>query len=209
MDAGERVQGAQRLIQQQDLRPVDERPGNGHALGHPAGKLVGVGFFKPLQAHQADVGGNLPPAGFVDPARHKAGSDVLLHRQPGEKGRVLEHQAPLVPRAGHRRPVQPHFAGARLLQTGDDAQQGGFSASAGADDRNEASRLDGQPDVLQRGHLPAVLLDKAAADVPNLDSARFGHHFISPFCQTRTLSRILNSSVMMVEKIRAMSTRLA
>ena len=50
---GELVQRPERLVQQQHLRVVDQRPGQGRPLGHAAGELVRVGVGERFQADQS------------------------------------------------------------------------------------------------------------------------------------------------------------
>ena len=47
---GELVEGAERLVQEQDLRMIDQRPGEGRPLGHAAGELMRVGVGEGLRA---------------------------------------------------------------------------------------------------------------------------------------------------------------
>ncbi len=47
---GQRVQRTKRLVQQQQVRVVDQCPRDGHPLRHAAGKILCPGVFKPLQA---------------------------------------------------------------------------------------------------------------------------------------------------------------
>ncbi len=50
---GESVQRAKRLVQEQHSWLIGQRPGQGHALRHAAGELVGIGVLKAVQFHHA------------------------------------------------------------------------------------------------------------------------------------------------------------
>ena len=52
--ARERVERAERLVEQQHLGVVHQRPGQGDALGHAAGELVRVGVGERLEADEAE-----------------------------------------------------------------------------------------------------------------------------------------------------------
>ena len=53
--AGERIQRAERLIQQQQARPVDETARDCRPLRHPAGELMRICVGEAIQADQGDV----------------------------------------------------------------------------------------------------------------------------------------------------------
>ena len=54
------VEGAERLVEQQHLGPVDEGPGQGDALALTAGELVGLAVAERLEADAGE--------GLLDPA---------------------------------------------------------------------------------------------------------------------------------------------
>jgi hypothetical protein len=49
-----RVERAEGLVHQQNLRPPHQRAGDGDALLHAAGELVGPGVGRGIQAHQRE-----------------------------------------------------------------------------------------------------------------------------------------------------------
>ena len=51
--AGEGVERAERFVEQEDFRMIDQRPRQGDALGHAAGEMVRVGVGKPFEADEA------------------------------------------------------------------------------------------------------------------------------------------------------------
>ena len=101
-----------------------------------------------LEAHEPDepvgdlldlLARQLPLAG--------AETDVLSHRHPREQRIVLEYHAAVAAGAGHRLALHCDLAGGRLLETGDDAQQGRLAAARGADQADELAVADRQVDA--------------------------------------------------------------
>ena len=114
------VQIGKGFVQQEDIRPLDQRPCNGHPLLLPAGQLARLALEEILDLHQsghlqgtaADL---LLPLLVVDQRE----GDVLLHRQMGIEGIVLKHQtnAPLFWGQGRHIPVsKENPSGSRRLQ---------------------------------------------------------------------------------------------
>ncbi|MNI23046.1 hypothetical protein D3C73_766150 [compost metagenome] len=151
MGTGERIQRPERLIQQQNLRIAQQRPGNRHTLGHPAGQLTRIGLFEALQLDQLNQLIDLPPdVGFPE---REIGGDILLHSEPREQAVLLKNKPFINARPANLRPLQCDSAGIAGVEAGNDAQQRAFSAAAWADDRNEFAFLHLKLDILQRLHL--------------------------------------------------------
>ena len=136
-----KVQRAEGLVQQKHPGPVHHRPGNGHPLLLPAGKLAGHPVFIPGQLHQfqrLSYGpGNLL---FGAAAKLQAVPDVGGHRHVGKQGVILEYgvHVPLVRRGvGHIPAFQQHPTCIGAFQPGNDAQRGGFSTAGRAEQRDE------------------------------------------------------------------------
>ena len=81
-DPGQRVEGAERLVGQQQLGVADQRAGQRGALLLAAGQLVGPGL---LAAGEADLGQRLRPRSAASPveAEHHVVEDALPRQQPG------------------------------------------------------------------------------------------------------------------------------
>jgi len=81
------VQGAERFVQQKHARAVDQSAGDGDALGHAAGKLAGIGVFKPFQPHHRKMGARqvqlFAPA---HPAIVQCDAHILERSQPRAAG---------------------------------------------------------------------------------------------------------------------------
>ena len=71
-------------------------------------------------------------------AEHHVADDI----QPREKGRLLEHHHAVAARLGDALAIGEDLAGIGLLEAGDDVEQGGFSAAAGADEADELALAD-------------------------------------------------------------------
>ena len=163
--AGERVERAEGLIQQQQVGVMDERAGDSHALGHPAGKGCRPGVHKILQADEFDqIAGFFPRFAFLHPQQTHGQQDVVQNCSPGHEVALLENEANagLSP-AGEG---QPAFAG--FLQTGEDAQQGGFAAARRTENAQEFALRHIHADItqdLQR----AALVAEGDTQIPELD----------------------------------------
>jgi hypothetical protein len=154
--AGDRVEGAEGLVEQQDGPAGQERAQERHALAHAAGELRWAG---PLELGEAEA---LEQRGRA-PARLAAGDTLALEREPGVAERVpprqqqvtLGHQrAGLAPCRGLDAPAHPHLPGVGLLETGQELEQRRFAASGRADDRDRLARPHHEVDALERAHGP-------------------------------------------------------
>ena len=76
--------------------------------------------------------------------------DVLRDREPGKQRIFLEHDAAVRPRRPDRLAVEPQVAARRLLEAGDDVEQGGLSATARAEDGEELVVGDVEIDAVER-----------------------------------------------------------
>jgi hypothetical protein len=132
LDPGERVEGAERLVGEQQGGLAHERSGQRDPLLLPTGQLVGPGAFA---AREPDLGQRRPaalPGGRPVEAEH----DVVEHPGPRQQPRVLEHDRAL------GRDLQ--LAGPRhaVVELGEGAQQGRLPGSAAAEQRDELARPD-------------------------------------------------------------------
>ena len=167
------IQRAQRLVQQQHLGAVHQRPGDGHPLLLSAGELVNAALFKALQADHLQH--------FRHPLLHlvlghlgdaQAEGDVLKHVQMGKQGVFLEHgvDLPLM----RRNVIDPHTVKGHITGCGrgkptDDPQRGGLAAPAGPKQREEFGIVDVKIDVVEN-----QLVVKRHAEIPQANQL-FGH----------------------------------
>src|SRR5260221_2560979 len=146
------VEGAERLVHQQDLRFVDKCLGQRHALAHAARELVRVAV---LETGQSDTRNPLVRAlerlGFWLAAEQRACGHVAQHIPPGENSIGLEDIANARVDALHGFAHHLHRPFTRPLQARDQPQGGGFAAAGRADHRTELARCDAESDVPYRG----------------------------------------------------------
>jgi hypothetical protein len=135
LDAQDRVQVGERLVQQQHRRACDQRPGQGDPLSLAAGQAGRQAVAEPGQVDQLQgLGDPVPPALLP----RQAVADVAGDGQVGEQGAVLEHHPDPAALGRDKRAwgrqvpaVEPDPAGVGPLQPGDAAQQGRLAAAAG------------------------------------------------------------------------------
>ena len=215
--AGEGIKGAERFVEQEDSWMIDERAGQCDPLSHAAGKMVRKGVGKCFQAHETHEFVNFRAFFTEHTARDQAGLDVASDGEPREEIRVLKNQTTFC--AGARNPLgaDRDFARARKDETGNEAEKGGFAATAGTHNRYELPCCHGERDIIQGSNADAVSRWEMLAYMSHpqrrgLAGGRIigdGYHLMTPFCQTSTRSRTLKSTVMMLEKNPAIITRAA
>ena len=161
------IQVGKRLIHQEYLGAAHNGTADGYALTLAAGKRLGLAVQ--VLGDIQDLGGFLYLA--VDllrvyMAQLQAEGHVLVNSHMGVQGVVLENHRD-IPVLGrnvvHQLAVNIQLAAGDLLQPGDHAQGGGFTAAGRADQHNELIVLDLQVEVMHRqyalfGHQQVVLL---------------------------------------------------
>ena len=168
LGADARVEGAERLVEQQHLRLDRERAGESHALPLAAGELGRIAAGERLQLHEleqlSDAGVDLLLRPLAD---RQAERDVVAHRHVLERGVVLEDEADaaLLRRDPGRVLAEDHdLALVRLLESRDDAEQRGLAASARAEERGQRARFDVERHVFERGEAVEALRDSVDDD---------------------------------------------
>ena len=149
------VQGAERLVHQQQRRVERERAGDRDPLLHPAGELPWVVVLEALELDQLE---QLPYARrtlLAAPLQQlERQRDVLRDRAPVVEHRLLEDDSVVVvePGAVSGLAVDLDDALARLDQVADDPQERRLAAAGRADQRDELPRADLEIDLGQRRH---------------------------------------------------------
>ena len=151
------VERGQRLVEQQDLRFVHERAGQGHALLLTAGELRGLArgeFGDADQFHDATH------ARFDFCARNffhaQAEGDVLSHAQVREQRVALKHGVDLTLVRRHARDItacELQFARVGKIESGEQSQQRGLAATRRAEQGKEFSARHREGDGVERGHV--------------------------------------------------------
>ena len=157
LDARERVERAQRLVEQQQARPVHQRARQRHALPlaarqhrRPIVRTVAQPHLleRLHRAHERASGGQAE--------RH-----VVDHALPRQQARILEHDADVGALCLDRCAVECQCAGAGLLERGEQAQQRALAAAAAAHHRDERTRLDRQVDAVEHAAFAEPLAQPA------------------------------------------------
>ena len=160
LGAGLGVQGAEGLIHQQHLGVDGIGPGDGHALLHAAGELLGIGLGEALQIHHLQIlVGDLLGLLVALALELEAELHVLLHGEPGEQGVLLEHDAAVGAGALHGLAVHQHLALGGALQAADDVEQGGLAAAGGAHHAHKFVLMDVQIHAVQGHHLAVAAVE--------------------------------------------------
>ena len=148
--ARERVERAERLVEQQHLRVLRERAHDRRALLHAARELTRH------RVHELGQSGLLQQridARAVDrlPLDLEGELDVLAEVAPGQQVRVLEdHPRLLRPRPVDLRAVEGDAPARERMQAGDRPEQRRLAASARAEDRDQLPLGDVERDVVER-----------------------------------------------------------
>ena len=147
LHAGLAVQRAGGLVGQEDVRVVDEGPGDGNALHLAAGHLGGHLVELVAQPHLFQGVHGPAAALLLGHARQGQGKlHVGEHRLMGDQVIALEHEADGVVAVGVPVAVLVVLGGAAVddevaagvaVQAADDVQRGGFAAAGGAQDGHE------------------------------------------------------------------------
>ena len=134
---GQRVEGAERLVEQHQLRLPDQRPGERDPLTLAAGQrhrprarvVAQPDLAQCLQAPLLQFG---PATG----ARLQADHDIAQHLLPGQQPGLLEHHGPAF---RHER-----IAGVVGVEAAENAQQRALPAAAATQQRHEFAGSDGE-----------------------------------------------------------------
>ena len=155
------VQRAERLVEQQHLRLVDDGPGQRDPLALAAGQLGRLAAAEPGQPdHLQRPDGLLPPLRLGHPAHPQPVLDVLRHRHVREQRVVLEDGVDVPGVRRHLRNVaaaELDPPGVRPLEPGDQPEQRGLARSGGPEQGEELARPDHQVHVGERGHVAVPL----------------------------------------------------
>ncbi|MCY1403393.1 hypothetical protein D9M71_185730 [compost metagenome] len=167
------VEGAEGFVHQQDLRVVGQRAGDGDALHHPAGQLLGVVVGKAAQAHFIDVVvDNILALRRRHAAPLEAELDVLPHGQPREQRVALEHHAAIRAGAFHLLAADVDLPRRRFRQAGGEVQQTRFTATRRPHQYGKLLVRHLKRHFFQRGKGPAIRLLVTQADLVHLQPGR-------------------------------------
>src|ERR1039458_9506235 len=156
----ERPQG---FLEQQQLRPLDQRTGERHPLLLAAGQLVRFALAEAAELHQTEHGGDaLGDFGPRYPVLFQAEGDVLLDGHVGKQRIGLKHHVhrPLVRRhAGHVLAVDQYPAGTRGLESAEHAQQRGLTAAGCSQETKDLAFINLEAHLVDRFEITERLGD--------------------------------------------------
>ena len=162
------VERAERLVEQQHARTVDERTRERHALPLSAGKLRRLAVVQTREPHEFEhLAGTPPPLGLRDLADHQGVLDVLADAHVREQRVVLEDGRDV---AGVRRrardvvAVDLDAAAGRLLESGDQAQAGGLARTGRTEHGEELAVRDLERDLADGEHVAERPADRMERD---------------------------------------------
>ena len=202
--AGEGVECAERLVEQQHLGPADKGACERGALAHAARKLMRIGLLEALEADHFDEFIDAVLFLLVDAAGTQAERDIVIDGQPREQRVLLKHEAAVRAGGGDGRAVERQLALVHLDEAGDQTQERRFAAAGRADERHERASGNIERNIVERGDALAGRIDKVLGNARNGDAS---YHLITPFCHARTWSRNLKSRVMRMKNVTAMMIR--
>jgi hypothetical protein len=175
-----RVEGAERLVQKQNLRIDGERAREAHPLALSARELRRVALGQPLELDElqqlCDAVANVGARTLPHP---EAEGDVLVHGHVLERGVVLEDEADaaLLGRpSGDVLVGDQHLAGIGALESGDHPQERRLAAAARTEERGQRSLRHVQRDPVEGDKVAELLLDVSDNDghqVPSFGLNRF------------------------------------
>ncbi len=165
------VESAERLVQEQHLRPLGERAGKSDALALAAGELVWLALGELLKLdelqHLLDAVADL---GLRHAVLLEAEGYVGLHRHMREQCVGLEHHVHRPPVGRHARDiltVEQDAPRARHLEAGKHAKKRSLAAAGGAQQREELALEDIEGHVVDGDEVAKALRHVLKADERN------------------------------------------
>jgi hypothetical protein len=187
----ERVEGAERLVEEQDLRVVDERAHDLHTPPHARGDLARVLALDVGQAYLAHERARVRlglPARHA-PLHHRPVGHIVEHRLPRKERALLEHHdavragLEIPPGSGDDVPVEGDLARGEAVEAGDGVEQGGLATTRWPHHDTDAARAHLERAVLDGDDVDALGIvdlaraaDAEAAGPRGHEPLRLRHH---------------------------------
>ena len=168
--AGHLIEGAEGFVEEKDLRREDEGAGDGDAHLLAAGELARVVVGARGEADEGEGGGDeFGAAGGRGGAEIERERDVGGDGEPGEQRGLLEDVGEFVGGGGAigggGSAGEEELAGGDGAEAGDEFQERGFAATAGADEGDEITGGGGETEIFENDGTGAVaLFDRAKFD---------------------------------------------
>ena len=122
--AREGVERPEWFVEEQDLRVIDQRPGQCRPLRHAAGKVVRENIGEGFQAYEAQVLLHFIALLAQQAAGDEARLNIAAHGEPWEQVWILEDQPALGAWSSNAFVAHPQFTGVARVQAGNEPQQG-------------------------------------------------------------------------------------
>ncbi len=171
------IQRAERLVEQQHGRPVDEGPCERHPLRLAAGDLGGPALLEARELHEVQhLGDPLLDLLVGDALPAQPEGDVVEDREVGKEGVVLEHRVdvPLVRRQpGDVLALQLDGSRRGLLEAADHPEGRGLAAPRWAEEAEELTVHDLEVDVVDGDGIAELLHH---LDEPDVDGGHVPSH---------------------------------
>src|SRR5690606_25782269 len=146
---GERIERGEGLIEEEHIRLCSQATREPHALGHAAGELVRPGIGALAQPDLGEESRDAVGLRALALATARTERDVAGNGSPGQQPWLLEDDGTALVRDGNAATADGDLSADGLLQTGDQAQDGGLATAARAENRNELAAIDSKVDVGQ------------------------------------------------------------
>ena len=163
------VECAERLVEEQHRGPIDERPGERHALLLAARQLVRLSALVAGQLHELEcLADAIPRLGLGDALAAQPERHVVAHVEMREQRVVLEdhvHRALVGGVARNVPPAQLDPSPGRLFEPADHPQRRGLAAAARAEQREEFPGFDAKGDSVDRDDVPKPFLEVDEANL--------------------------------------------
>ena len=145
--AGEGIERAERFVEEENFRVIDECACQSNALGHAPGKMMRISIGKCFESDEPHKFVHFISFFAQDSARNEAGLDITPNRQPGKQIRILKNETTFRTRLVDWVLANQIFARVGSIQTGNKPKQGLLAAAAWANERNQFSRGYQQRDI--------------------------------------------------------------
>lgn len=156
--AGEGIERGKGFVHEQHTGIGSQRAGQSNALLHAARKLVNVRVQNMGKANEIEVILCHFLAFLVVQSGLEAKTEqhIAEHIQPWEKRVFLEHHHAVTARSGHALSIRQHAAAIGRVESSDDIEKSGFSASAWSDEAEEFALGDLHAHVVESHNGPSV-----------------------------------------------------
>ena len=186
--AGQCIERAEGLVEQQHLGLDGKGAGDADALLHAAGKLSRLFVEGVAEADHFEVAGAVLPDLFLrplGPLRLDGEGNIAQHAHPGHQGVALKHHAAVEAGAAHLATVHEGVARRGFFESGQHIEDGGLAAAGVADDANELALVDVEVDVLEYRRIgPAAALRRIDL-LQRLDDQEMCAHGLCPFIRDK------------------------